>query len=466
MAVDPQHWGQRLRDAEHLDDLLEQLGDVHGQPVAFMVGSALSSPAGDGLPGVPGVDGCVAIAREVVSQRRPRALTRFDEAVKGKEGSEKYAAAFDFLQRIGQDQANEAVRLATLRARTPDARRLETDSLTEADLDGWALSRGTRALGELLGKFPERYPGPVLTTNFDPLLSIAVERVGGRPNRIVFVKDRDPPSRAELRAHETQIVHLHGYWRDSDTMHTMDQLGARRERLERWCEEILRGRLLLVVGYAGWDDVFTRMIGSLADPHGIGLQVAWTFHSERPSQIIGNYARLLERFEDWRSTGRLRIYVGIDAHVLFERLLEQVRDEETSATPSATAAASTAAPAVVEPVEKPSPDAAMRQPSSRPPGQPGSRPWRRVGSTQFADLVYALGVSLPSVSEANAAAARAGVTRHLIRGGQGNPLLRWQAVLEQAIDDGVDDTLCAEALKLTKSAQLRAAVANWIGELR
>ena len=52
----------------------------------------------------------------------------------------------------------------------------EALALTEADLDGWALSRGTRALGELLVKFRERYPGPVLTTNFDPLLSVAVER--------------------------------------------------------------------------------------------------------------------------------------------------------------------------------------------------------------------------------------------------------------------------------------------------
>ena len=183
-------------------------------------------------------------------------------------------------------------------------------------------------------------------------MSVAVERAGGQPNPIVFVKDRDPPSRAEHRAHETQIIHLHGYWRDSDTMHTMDQLGARRERLERWCEEVLRGRLLLVVGYAGWDDVFTRMIGSLADPHGTGLQVAWAFFSKRPSEIMGSYARLLDRFEQWRSTGRLRIYVGIDAHVLFERLLEQARREKDAEAPAATAATATAVPATVVPSDK------------------------------------------------------------------------------------------------------------------
>jgi len=37
-------------------------------------------------------------------------------------------------------------------------------------------------------------------------------------------------------------------------------------------------------------------------------------------------------------------------------------------------------------------------------------------------------------------------------------------VLQQAIDDGVDDRVCEEALKLTKSEQLATAVADWRGE--
>jgi hypothetical protein len=100
----------------------------------------------------------------------------------------------------------------------------------------------------------------------------------------------------------------------------------------------------------------------------------------------------------------------------------------------------------------------------RPPKQPGDRPWRRVGSKQFADLVYALSVALPSVSQADDTASLSGVTRHLIRkGGHDTALQRWQAVLEQAIDDEADDVVCSEALKLTNSAELRAAVADWIG---
>jgi hypothetical protein len=106
--------------------------------------------------------------------------------------------------------------------------------------------------------------------------------------------------------------------------------------------------------------------------------------------------------------------------------------------------------------------ASSRQPL-RPPEQQSDRPWRRVGSTQFADLVYALSVALPSVSQADDTADLSGVTRHLVRKGHDSPAQRWQAVLEQAIDDEADDAVCAEALKLTNSAQLRAAVADWIG---
>lgn len=94
--------------------------------------------------------------------------------------------------------------------------------------------------------------------------------------------------------------------------------------------------------------------------------------------------------------------------------------------------------------------------------RPVGRPWRRVGSPQFAELVYALAESVPSVGGASSTAARAGVSRQLIRSGRDNPIQRWQAVLEQAIDDGADDSLCSAALNLTNSARLRSAVAEWV----
>lgn len=100
----------------------------------------------------------------------------------------------------------------------------------------------------------------------------------------------------------------------------------------------------------------------------------------------------------------------------------------------------------------------------RTPELPTGRSWRRVGSEQFANLVWALSHALPSVSQADDTASRSGVTRHLIRmGDRDTPSQRWQAVLEQAIDDEADGVVCSEALKLTNSAELRAAIAAWIG---
>lgn len=92
-----------------------------------------------------------------------------------------------------------------------------------------------------------------------------------------------------------------------------------------------------------------------------------------------------------------------------------------------------------------------------------SRPWRRVGSPQFASLVQALGTALPSADIADDTADLSGVTRHLIRKGRDTAKQRWLAVLEQAIDDQVDDVLCAEALKQTNSEQLQSTISDWMG---
>jgi hypothetical protein len=104
--------------------------------------------------------------------------------------------------------------------------------------------------------------------------------------------------------------------------------------------------------------------------------------------------------------------------------------------------------------------------SERPVQRPewsSERPWRRVGSTQFAALIQALSAALPAVDTADDTADLSGVRRYLIRKGRDTPKQRWLAVLEQAINDSVDDFVCSEALKLTDSKQLRAAVADWLG---
>ena len=96
-------------------------------------------------------------------------------------------------------------------------------------------------------------------------------------------------------------------------------------------------------------------------------------------------------------------------------------------------------------------------------GPVGSRPWRKAGSAQFTELVYALSEALGTVDQADDTAVLAGVKRHFIRGGRDNALQRWLVVLELAIDDGVDDRLVNEALNQSKAERLRGAAMAWFG---
>ena len=91
----------------------------------------------------------------------------------------------------------------------------------EADLDGWALTRGTEALGGLISKYPERFGGSLLTTNFDPLFEVAIRRVGGKLFRTILHSDG---YLGQTQGEGCHVIHLHGYWYGSDTLHTIQQL--------------------------------------------------------------------------------------------------------------------------------------------------------------------------------------------------------------------------------------------------
>jgi hypothetical protein len=245
-------WRKFLSNLPRLDALVDRVSAPESAPV-FMVGSALSLPEGKGDPGVPGVRDMVELVRERVDREKldvkefQRRLTQADA-----DGASTYDAAFTFLrERRGQDVVNEVIRAAVLRAREPGARRSADPAVLEQDLDGWALSRGTRALGALLAGFSQRYRGPTLTTNFDPLLWIAVKQAGGRPRRVVLDGDGRLPSDAETDPDEQQIVYLHGYWRGSDTHHTGSELTALRPQLDASLARLLDRRLVVVVGYGG-----------------------------------------------------------------------------------------------------------------------------------------------------------------------------------------------------------------------
>lgn len=307
------------------DDLLDRL-TAQPQEVVYLVGSAVTAAPRAGEPGVPRVDGVIEQIRRVYT--RPDALERLEKALAA-EPNHRYQAAFRHLQRTrGQDLANAIIRRCVLQARVP-SRKFPTvhadiaDSAHELcrelehDLDGWHLPPAVAALGRMLASMPSAARPVVLTSNFDPLVTVSVHRAGGRAYTTALHSDGGFGS---IDGQGTLVVHFHGDWFRSDTLHTPAQLGQDRPRLGASLAQLLGARTLVVLGYGGWDDIFTRSLVQVIRGELAPIDVLWTFYSGDEARITSESAGLLTNLAPGIERGRVMLYKGIDAHSFLPRL--------------------------------------------------------------------------------------------------------------------------------------------------
>ena len=66
--------------------------------------------------------------------------------------------------------------------------------LMEDDIDKWLIPQGTEDLGAIVTEFPQRFGHYLLTTNFDPLLAIAIRRARGEVTQTALHGDSNPGS--------------------------------------------------------------------------------------------------------------------------------------------------------------------------------------------------------------------------------------------------------------------------------
>ena len=184
------------------------------RPVAFLVGSPLSWDTGGG---VPGVDDMLAVAKGMVQAKLPRRTPDFEAAVNGATGANAYQAAMKWIHgSLLQKGVNDVIRTAVLKARLPGTR---TDIQGDGEHRDWYLPKGARGLAELLIRGGDRFPGPILTTNFDPLLSLSIRAACGNRRLRVIDSDGNLPPAVEADPGEIDVIHLHGYWQGANTLH-------------------------------------------------------------------------------------------------------------------------------------------------------------------------------------------------------------------------------------------------------
>ncbi|MGW0414445.1 P-loop NTPase [Streptomyces collinus] len=304
-------------DEDYLVARLMGLLTEETRKISFITGSGVS------LGAIPGVDGIVDKMRTIPRLVQDKML--LERQLKGLSGGQKYQKAAATLKRIrGQDAVNLAIRLAVLDActglrqeqRTVLAEQGGRKALQAAEFDTglWKLTPAVEHLGLLLRAMPAHRRGPVITTNFDPLLEIAVRKAGGRANvqyldfdgRVQHTEDEDA----------VNIVHVHGYWREGDTLHTLDQLTAERPELTDSLRSALRDHAVVVVGYSGWEDAFSRsLLERVRAKDHLGIDLIWCSYKKLAAAV--EEAPLLLELQ---KAPRWTFYEDIDAHRTFPKL--------------------------------------------------------------------------------------------------------------------------------------------------
>jgi SIR2-like domain len=281
-------------------------------PMAFLVGSPLSWDDGGGVPGVADI---LALAKEVLGAKFPQRLGDFETTVKGLSGPDAYQAAMRYVHgRMTQSGVNEVIRRAVLKARLPSAPLAFQGDGQPTD---WYLPKGAKGLAELLVKGGERFLGPLITTNFDPLLSMSIRASGGHRKLTVIDTDGRLPSAVETDPGEIDVVHLHGYWRAGSTLHTPTQLTSERRTLSASLRRLLQQRTLVVIAYSGWDDVFTRALVEVLQDAEAQVTVLWCFRESDSATVQSKYGALLGKAQAAITSGALHLYGGIDCHSIF-----------------------------------------------------------------------------------------------------------------------------------------------------
>ena len=308
------------------------------RPIAFLVGSPLSIK--DNV-GVPGITTMLDLVRAEILDRRPAALEAFEKHILDKTGADAYQSAMNWLgKNAGQDAVNEVIANSVLQARKPGAPQLPAGS--DGQPEDWNIPGGTNDLAALAARGGDKFIGPILTTNFDPLISLAIRNCGGRANRRVLVADGNLAGAAEDEPGVCSIIHLHGFWRESDTLNTQAQLTSARPKLKASLQRLLvtQRRTLIVAAYGGWDDVFTNALIELMNDEQAQLDVIWCFRESDGEKVEQRYGNLLASMKHAIVLNRFRPFGGIDCHNIFAEIFATLQNE----SPSPVVASSTLSP--------------------------------------------------------------------------------------------------------------------------
>jgi len=292
------------------------------RPVMFVVGAPLTSPQPPETRGVPSVAGMI----EMIQQR----LALGEEFQLSNSPIQRYEQAMT-LWRANRGDRSSLIREAVLRARVvPDSdeirsRAIAGDAVTcerlELD-DSWILSPAVEYLGRIIAGLPSRFGPIILTSNFDPLIEVSIRRAGGQA--ITIAVDRNASFELAKSPGQAQVVHFHGFWYGSQTLHTPEQLVRDRPQLRDPIARHLQECMCVVIAYGGWSDIFSTALCSLLENQSATPEVIWAFYS-KSDPIDDQTGELIKRLRIAHDTSdTVTIFHGVNVHTLMPQLWERL----------------------------------------------------------------------------------------------------------------------------------------------
>jgi SIR2-like domain len=195
----------------------------------------------------------------------------------------------------------------------------------EEILGVWSIPAGLASFGKLAAQFGRRFGETVLTTNFDPLIGVAIRQAGGHYFRVCVTTDGD------IRASGgsvSRVVHLHGYFHNSETLHTQSHLSMRRPHLEDSLKMLLLNKTIVVMGYGGWDDSLMRALSDIAAEPKCGTRIIWCFYERDERAIQRNCRHILGTLSAAYASGRLTLIKGFNVNQHLPELWSTLSSQE------------------------------------------------------------------------------------------------------------------------------------------
>ncbi|WP_375601279.1 SIR2 family protein [Enterobacter hormaechei] len=277
------------------------------KPLTILIGSALSLPDENSI-GVPGVSGIVERIKKHVES--VGLIDEFNQEMKGVTDSQLYQKGLEF---VAGWQSQDAVNQIII-----DAVKEAYDPLNEE----WGAPNAIVELCDFI-KESDGLVRTILTTNFDPLIQKRLKKIGVDYLQINLDSDGSLANISSSNDKDLKIVHLHGFWDKTNSLHTQAQLQAERPQLKASLKDILFDTTMLIIGYGGWDDVFINALGDATYENNKEVNILWAFYEKDELRIINNNKHLFTKLQKFITQGRFKPYAGIDCKNFFGSVLKK-----------------------------------------------------------------------------------------------------------------------------------------------